>query len=168
MEIACGHGRNTELLARVALEVICTDPLQECIDKCAARFRGRSTIKPLRTSGFDLSNVKSEYATLVYSFDSMVHFEPEIVEAYVAESARVLKKNGAAFMHVSNWTGGYDHDFRTQPHWRNFMSQDLMKYFAKVNGLKIESAQVISWDESLGAQENLAKDLDCLYVLRKI
>ena len=167
VEIGCGHGSNTDRLSRLADQTICTDTSQECIEYCRTRFKGVQGVKPVLTNGYDLSAIKSASATLVYSFGSMVHSEPEVVEAYVAEAARILKANGAALFHVSNWTGGYGHDFRTQPHWRNFMSQDLMKYFAKRNGLTIEFARVVSWDESLGTEIGELNHLDCLYILKK-
>jgi hypothetical protein len=38
----------------------------------------------------------------IFSFDSLVHAEDAVLKAYVAEFAKKLRPNGAAFLHHSN------------------------------------------------------------------
>ena len=41
---------------------------------------------------------------LVFSFDSMVHANLEVHQAYIPQILRKLTKNGVAFIHHSNYT----------------------------------------------------------------
>jgi ubiquinone/menaquinone biosynthesis C-methylase UbiE len=62
-------------------------------------------------------------ATFLFCFDSMVHFDSDVVRAYLREARRVLRPGGHAFLHHSNTMAHPGGDFRAQPHWRNFMSR---------------------------------------------
>jgi hypothetical protein len=47
--------------------------------------------------------IASDSITLVYTWDSMVHFDKLIVQDYLAEIKRVLKAGSSAFLHHSNY-----------------------------------------------------------------
>ena len=91
LELACGHGRNTAQLAPISGKIIATDINNECIEACKQRFSQAENIEFLVLDGVSLAPIADETISFVYSWDSMVHFEPEVVEQYVAEFARVLK-----------------------------------------------------------------------------
>ena len=170
VEIAAGYGRNTERLASCSVHVLATDINAECIDYINRRLSGSVNISTLKVNGADLLGVPDECATLVYSFDSMVHFEPEVVESYVSDIKRVLTKGGVAFIHHSNYILGKGCDFRTQPHWRNYMSKELFGKFVASSGLTILSQNVFDWDESYmdpSAQANLLRGSDCISLFVK-
>jgi SAM-dependent methyltransferase len=148
VDLACGHGRNTARLAPLSDRVIAVDINTECVEFVRARFAGQPKVSVVKTDGASLASVNSGSATLVYCWDAMVHFEPEVVEAYVREIARVLAPGGRGFIHHSNWINGKGQDFKTQPNWRNFMSRELFANYLRDCGLQIISQDVINWDES--------------------
>lgn len=68
--------------------------------------------------GTGLVGLDTSAFTFVYTFDSMVHFDLEIVMSYIPEFARVLKPAAHAFVHHSNYTANPGGDFRQNPHWK--------------------------------------------------
>ena len=96
--------------------------------------------------------------TLVYTFDSMVHFDSDVVREYLKEFRRVLRPGGHGFCHHSNYTGSPGGDFTKSPHWRNFMSKELFAHYCAKEGLTILEQRVIDWTCS---------KLDCLSVFQK-
>ena len=74
--------------------------------------------------------------TFLYCFDSMVHFDSDVVRAYLREFRRVLRPGGTGFCHYSNYTGNPTGSYRDHPGWRNFMSVELFEHYAAKEGLK--------------------------------
>lgn len=189
IDLACGHGRNTERLAAVSGRVIALDINQECVEATQKRVAGFSNVEVRRIDGSSLEGVPDASVSLVYCWDAMVHFEHDVVALYVKEFARVLRPGGAGFIHHSNWTGGRGTDFRTQPHWRNYMSREIFRDLLQSAGLAVVSQDVIDWDESrrgraadavrrpralvaralkpLRRRHGYTLDLDCISVFRK-
>lgn len=170
LDLAVGWGRNTEMLRRICDQVIGLDINQECIDHCRKRFEGIDNVSFVKTDGTELTGIEDGSVDLMYCFDAMVHFQPEIVDAYVTEFARVLKPGGIGFIHHSNWTQALGGNFQEQPHWRNYMSSELFGYFVYREGLKMLEQRIVDWDESIvdeKGREGLVPALDCISVFTK-
>lgn len=159
VDLAMGHGRNTEYLLKVAKKMILLDVAESNLEYCKERFKDRKDIEFLLGNGTDLEGVVSDSVTLVYCFDAMVHFDPEVVYMYLFDIARVLKKGGRAFLHHSNYSDDPRVEFGMNPHARNYMARNLFKHWAMKAGLKVVSSDLIPWG---GIQ-----DLDCITVLER-
>jgi SAM-dependent methyltransferase len=157
LDLATGHGRNVPFLARLARRLILVDIQPGNIAVCRRRFGRDPRITYIVNSGYDLREVPSGQVTLLYCFDAMVHFDSDVVRAYLAEARRVLAPGGRAFLHHSNYQGG--HDWRAAPHSRAFMSQALMAHYAHKEGLSVLRQQVMDWGGEPG--------LDCLSLLER-
>src|SRR5262249_6911824 len=70
--------------------------------RCKARFSGASKITYHVTDGKSLSMLSSNSIDFVFSFDSLVHAEADVIQAYVEQLASILTPQGAAFVHHSN------------------------------------------------------------------
>jgi len=162
-DLAAGHGRNSAKLRDVAGTVVIVDINDECLDACRRRFEGDPRFRYVKTDGATLAGVADASITLVYSFDSMVHFAPEVVRSYLRECRRVLVPGGHGFCHHSNYTGNPDGDFRASPHWRNHMSRELFARYCGEAGLDVVRSDVIDW----GQPPDFYAGLDCLTVFRK-
>ncbi len=170
IDLAVGWGRNTEMLRHISDRVIGVDINQECIDHCTKRFDGVDNVDFLKTDGTELTGVADDSVDLMYCFDAMVHFQPEIVDAYVSEFARVLKPGGIGFIHHSNWTQAIGGNFQDQPHWRNYMCAEMFSYFVHREGLKMLEQRIISWDESIvdaANYDSFVDKLDCISTFTK-
>ncbi len=158
LDLAAGHGRNSAKLRRHAERIIIVDINQENIDACKKRFQGDDRFVFIRNDGVSLSRVKRGSVTFIYTFDSMVHFDSDVVRKYLREFHRVLTPGGHGFCHHSNYTGNPGGDFTKSSHWRNFMSKELFAHYCAKEGLAIVEQKVIDWTCS---------KLDCLSVFQR-
>jgi len=159
VDLAAGHGRNTTRLKDLARTLWVVDINEENIAFCRNRFRDATNIHYLRTDGTSLEGIADDSVTLLYCFDAMVHFDSEIVRAYLRECARVLAPGGRGFCHHSNFTGDPAGDLHGHGAWRSFMSQALFAHCCAKEGLHVLRARVIDW----GGHE----ELDCLTLFEK-
>jgi SAM-dependent methyltransferase len=101
IEIGSGFGRWTAFLKDHARELSLVDVSQKCLDACRERFGGGGAIRYIAGDGHSLP-VPDQNADFVFSFDSLVHAESDVMQSYVRELGRVLAPEGAAFLHHSN------------------------------------------------------------------
>lgn len=166
LELAPGHGRNTEFLRRLATSITLVDVNPNCTEACRARFGDRFEGCQFRyfvTTGDSLAMIDSESQTLVYSFDSMVHFDSIVVKAYVHEIARVLRPGGSAFLHHSNYgTVAPNSDWAHNPGNRSDMTAERMRTFASEAGLEVTFQRLSGLADGWGLE-----DLDAFSVLQR-
>lgn len=166
LDLACGHGRNSEYLRKLTKELHLVDVNQSCLDACRERFG--ETIEGTRvhyhlTDGNHLHFIADQSISLVYTWDSMVHFDKLVVKDYVQEIGRVLRPGGAAFLHHSNFGAvAPDTDWAHNHGTRSDMSAELMHKFARTARLKVVRQDLQGRKEGWGCD-----DLDCVSLLRK-
>jgi SAM-dependent methyltransferase len=159
IDLACGHGRNTAFLVPLAQRLYAMDVNEENVAFCRARFAGTPQVVPVRNNGLSFDPVADGEATAIYCFDAMVHFDSDVVRAYLVDAARVLRPNGRAFFHHSNYGGAPAGHFHQNPHIRNFMTKELFAHYAAKSGLRVVSQRAIDWAD--------APELDCLSVVMR-
>ena len=86
------------------------DMAEHCIDACRRRFASDTHISYHVNDGKSLEMVQDDSTDFVFSFDSLVHAEADVIEIYLRQLARKLTPNGVAFIHHSN-IGAYQQDF---------------------------------------------------------
>jgi ubiquinone/menaquinone biosynthesis C-methylase UbiE len=102
LEIACGYGRWTQFLRQHCDRLVGVDLSVECIDAVKARFAADERASFFLNDGKSLAMVPDDSVDFIFSFDSLVHADRDTLDAYVAQFRRVLRRNGAAFIHHSN------------------------------------------------------------------
>jgi SAM-dependent methyltransferase len=165
LELACGHGRNTEFLRRYANSIDLVDVNQTCIDACEKRFgpeKDGCVFKYHVTTGNSLP-VPDNSVTFVYTWDSMVHFDKLVVRDYVHDVFRALKSGGSAFLHHSNYGSVAPDSSWTKNHGnRSDMTAELMRDYAEGAGLKIKFQRLSGIADGWGID-----DLDCISLIAK-
>jgi SAM-dependent methyltransferase len=106
LEIAPGYGRWTQYLKDMCDRLVIVDLTERCIEGCRQRFAAADNIDYHVNDGRSLAMVEDGSIDFAFSFDSLVHAEADVLEAYVQQLARKLKPDGVAFLHHSN-TGSY-------------------------------------------------------------
>jgi ubiquinone/menaquinone biosynthesis C-methylase UbiE len=159
VDFAAGHGRNTAYLLPLSQHITIVDINQSNIDYCRTRFGMKPHLTYLTNDGVSLRGIGDNTVSFLYSFDSMVHFEPEVIEAYTHEFLRVLQPGGMGFCHHSNYSENPGRDFKENPHWRNNMSAERFAALCRAAGLEMVEQRVIDW---VGTPA-----LDCLSLFRK-
>jgi SAM-dependent methyltransferase len=102
LELAPGFGRCTAMLLRFCRRYRGVDLSAQCVDHCRSRFAAHPDAAFFANDGLSLAAVAGEVFDLVCSFDSLVHADLPVLEAYVPQVLRLLKPGGIAFLHHSN------------------------------------------------------------------
>lgn len=102
LEIAPGFGRWTKYLKDLCEDLILVDLSEQCIQTCQKRFDTCSHIKYFVNDGKSLEMIPDDSIDFVFSFDSLVHAEDDVIKAYTEQLAKKLKDDGVGFIHHSN------------------------------------------------------------------
>lgn len=162
VEIAPGFGRWTQYLQNYCDHLIGIDLAPKCIDACLQKFQPNNSLEFYVTDGKTLTNVQDKSADLVFSFDSLVHVEKDVIEAYLSEVKRVLRPSGVAFLHHSNMAEykgisdliRRDNNLRKElkesgvfdTGWRGItVSAELVESLAGSMGLSCVSQELLNW-----------------------
>lgn len=99
LEVAPGHGRFTEYIVPLAHSVTLVDLSPTCLEVCQQRFGDGPKMTYVQTDGASLPGVPDSSIDFVWSFDSFVHMELPVIDAYLGEFARVLRPGGRFTIH---------------------------------------------------------------------
>ena len=148
LESAPGFGRITNFIKEFCEELLIVDLVEKCIEACKKRFQGNSHIQYFVNDGRSLAMVPSGSIDFIFSWDSLVHAEKDVMQAYIHECRRILRPDGFGFIHHSNMGAYCNH--KNEPvknlHWRDeSMSADLFKQFCKEADLQCVSQEIIGW-----------------------
>ena len=145
LEIACGQGRHTALIPRGYRRIFALDTSVDAVEIAVKRFEAVSEITVcLSTDGKTIPQ-PDDCFTAAFSYDAMVHFEPLTMAGYLSETARVLKSGAYALFHHSYYDKNPTGEFTQSPHWRNYMTEDLLAHLASRAGLKVVETHAFPW-----------------------
>jgi SAM-dependent methyltransferase len=165
LEIAPGFGRWTHYLRGLCEHLTVVDMAEHCINACRRRFASDTHISYHVNDGKSLEMVQDDSTDFVFSFDSLVHAEADVIEIYLRQLARKLTPNGVAFIHHSN-IGAYQQDFSRMEkipatlkpaitrmgyvfdynHWRAFsMTAGLFEKYCEQHGLACTGQELVNW-----------------------
>jgi SAM-dependent methyltransferase len=167
VDLACGHGRHA---AKIISDPRIPKPSRltlldvniENIRYCKRRFAAVPMIEVQLNNGIDFSPLKNGSASAIFCWDAMVHFEFDCVISYVRDAFRVLKPNGRALFHHSNYTVPGS-NWLDNPHGRNFMSRELFAHVAMRAGFQVVDQVILNW----GTGDAHFHNLDCVSLLEK-
>ena len=168
LEIAPGFGRWTQFLLGLSDKMILVDIAEKCIEGCKKRFGNVPTISYFVNDGKSLEMVDDGSVDLIFSFDSLVHAEEDVISAYVAQFRKKLKKDGVAFIHHSNlgaystYSSIYSRIYKIPKlptllsklgvdnvaiQWRAAsMTAEKMASLCEKNGLQCVSQELLTWE----------------------
>ncbi|MBP9855489.1 MAG: class I SAM-dependent methyltransferase [Candidatus Omnitrophica bacterium] len=167
LEIAPGYGRWTHYLKDQCQQLIIVDLVEKCISSCKERFKDCPHITYHVNDGKSLAMISDNSIDFVFSFDSLVHVEEEVIREYLKQISLKLKKNGVGFIHHSNLGNYKDYLDRvkklpmkkilnklklidTETNWRAVsMTAEKFNSFAKEYGLECISQECIPWGKNL-------------------
>jgi SAM-dependent methyltransferase len=106
LELAPGFGRWTEFLLPHCETYIGIDLATRCVEACNDRFANHPDATFYVNDGSTIPMVADSSIDFAFTFDSFVHVEADTLLSYLKELNRVLKTDGVAFVHHSNY-GAY-------------------------------------------------------------
>jgi 2-polyprenyl-3-methyl-5-hydroxy-6-metoxy-1,4-benzoquinol methylase len=175
LEIAPGFGRWTHFLKAACCNLVLVDLSAKCIEACKERFAGEKHIAYHLNDGRSLAMVADCSIDFMFSFDSLVHVEKDVIQAYLEQIATKLTPDGVGFIHHSN-IGEFAKYFETLDHLprgrgllsrlqlvepgdhkrARSMTADVFLDLATKAGLKVVSQELVNW----GTQ----RTIDCISV----
>lgn len=150
LEIAPGYGRCTQFLLALCSNLQIVDLNQNCIDHCKKRFSKYTHIHYSVNNGKTLETVDDNSVDFIFSWDSLVHCEADVLDSYISEWARVLKPDGWGFIHHSN-IGAYRNSLTGKLRCENIpwravtMTAPLFKDKCRAYGLRCIRQETVNW-----------------------
>ena len=165
LEIGPGHGRITRFLQEHCRHLRLVDVTPACIEVCRKRFATSPHISFHVNDGYSLGFVPEESLDLVFSFDALVHVEEDVIDAYLAQLAGLLREDGVAFLHHSNLAAlvaaGRAPESIPNPYFRSLsMSAGRFAALAAHHRLDCVAQEIFPW----GALDQLS---DCFSVVTR-
>jgi ubiquinone/menaquinone biosynthesis C-methylase UbiE len=156
LEIAPGFGRWTAYLKELCKELLVVDLNELCIQRCKERFSFSKNIAYYVNDGKTLDMIPDKSIDFVFSFDSLVHAEDDVIEAYLTQLANKLKPDGVGCLHHSNMESyklffqrrslGISKILGFEPHWRSrSMTAKKFEQLAEKAGMQTISQEKINW-----------------------
>lgn len=102
LEIAPGYGRCTQFLQFMCKNLSIVDISERCIENCKSRFYDNKNIAYHVNDGKSLDCIDDNSIDLVFSWDSLVHAEADVIFTYLEQLSNKIKENGYGFIHHSN------------------------------------------------------------------
>ena len=102
LEIAPGFGRWTTFLTKHCDHLVLVDLSSKCIESCKQRFAYASHLSYHINDGRSLDMIENRSINFVFSFDSLVHAEADVLESYLDQLSNKLKPHGVGLIHHSN------------------------------------------------------------------
>lgn len=157
LELGCGGGKFSQRLAPLCRSLVCTDISEAMIEHTresltAKGLGGNVSYRVL--NGRDFQGIPADAVDFIFSYDVLLHVQPQNVFSYLVDARRVLREGGVFMLHQINlasdggmahflsqydgatWTRAFD-DPRRRGH-IYFMSGDQMHALANAAGLPVE------------------------------
>lgn len=148
LEIAPGAGRFTTELVRIAKQLYLLDMNEACIEMCRERFKYYENIVYLVNDGVSCEMLPGGKFDLVASFDSFVHIEREVIQAYLMQLFWKVKAGGVVWIDHSG-KGRREVGHRTD------MTAEAMGVMARDAGFEVIA-------------QHFRNEHDCISVLRSV
>jgi len=164
LEIAPGFGRWTHFLKQGCSHLTVVDLAENCIEVCRQRFATDSHITYCVNDGKSLAMIPESSIDFVFSFDSLVHAEADVMESYLHQIAKKLTPDGVGFIHHSNLGefGARSHWIENIPkklrqlltekgwlegdHWRAYsMTAKIFDEYCERAGLQCIGQELVNW-----------------------
>jgi hypothetical protein len=159
-EIASGLGRWSEFLEHYCKKLTLSDVSSESIDFLNEKYKYKDNVICFKTDGKTINN--SYTIDFLFSFDSLVHCDLDVNEAYIDEFKKKSAKNSICLIHHSN-LGAWPEDLKENKHngWRSKnVSAERINDRIKENNMNLISQELINWGGG-----HFEYFLDCITIL---
>jgi len=162
LEIGAGLGRWSTFLKYYTDELILNDISDVSIKHLKNKFDGKSNVKIIKGDGYKINDVHKNSIGFVFSFDSLVHCEIDVIKSYLESIHDILTMNGHGFIHHSNLNAcSSDLKFKRENSWRGAtVSATALQEHLRDSTLSLIQQELIDWSNSIEL-------IDCFSVIKK-
>jgi ubiquinone/menaquinone biosynthesis C-methylase UbiE len=150
LEIAPGFGRCTQFLKNFCDNLTIVDLSEKCINACKERFQDCENIEYYTNDGQSLEMIPDQSIDFVFSWDSLVHADKSVMEAYISQLPRIMKPGGFGFLHHSNYSE-YSNKLTRKFKYKNSHYRDetmdfsTFSKYSKKSGINCILQEKINW-----------------------
>jgi SAM-dependent methyltransferase len=144
LEIAPGFGRWTQFLLRQSERYYGVDLSPKCVQRCRQRFAAFDRAHFIQNDGRSLQMIPDQSIDFVFSFDSLVHAELDVLGPYCEQLVRKLSADGVAFIHHSNALAGFDPGTTAEGRARTVSSR-VVKEVVEKGGGRVLVQEEMNW-----------------------
>jgi SAM-dependent methyltransferase len=146
LEIATGYGRWTKYLIPQSARYLGIDLSLNGINHCKeifSRFKHASFVK---NDGLSLAAARDGEFDFVFSFESLVHVEADVMTDYIAQTLQKLRRSGVAFFHHSNALEFAEQISDPTPGFRaRSVSGESVRKIIETHGGRLLIQELINW-----------------------
>jgi SAM-dependent methyltransferase len=148
LELGPGYGVWTDYLRPLAERMTLVDLAPNCIEFCRERFGGANMAYHVN-DGRSLAMVEDGSIDFVFSFNSLVHADGDVMEEYVRQLGHKMRPGAWGFIHHSN-LGSYAERLPDIPapdrHWRGVdMTAERFVKACRGAGLACVLQELVPW-----------------------
>jgi SAM-dependent methyltransferase len=147
LEIGPGFGRWTQFLLPIAGNYFGVDISEKCVKACSERFAGHTHARFLQNDGQSLECMAGNSLDLVFSYDTLVHAECEVIAAYVAQIVPLLSATGVAFIHHSNMAALPEP--KNTANRSQTVSAEIFEQLVRLSGGRVLLQETIAWEQDV-------------------
>jgi SAM-dependent methyltransferase len=125
-------------------EFVGIDLSSKCIDACHQRFAGDKHAQFFVNDGHSLAAAQDDSFDLIFSFDSLVHAEHEVLASYVPQILRKLSPTEVAFLHHSNFLA-YGNSIGNEHGRAMSVAADIVADLVARSGGTLLIQEVVNW-----------------------
>ncbi|HEY4894715.1 MAG TPA: class I SAM-dependent methyltransferase, partial [Solirubrobacteraceae bacterium] len=120
VEIGCGGGRVSSLIAPLVGSLTCYDPSAEMVRLCRERLSNAANVRVEQITSGDLPNLPRSTVDLIVSVDTFVHFDLALMWRYFEVVSHAMRPGGTFIVHTAC--------LDTDDGWMSFTSQGLSAF----------------------------------------
>jgi SAM-dependent methyltransferase len=102
LELGCGGGKFSAHLRPRSRHLTCADISADMLARTKAHVGEGSDVSYLQLNGRDFGGVPDASVDLIYSYDVLLHLQPQNVFSYLLDARRILRPGGIFMIHAIN------------------------------------------------------------------
>jgi SAM-dependent methyltransferase len=115
LELGCGGGKFSAHLRPRTRRLVCADISADMLARTRAHVGDGPDVEYLQLSGRNFAGVPDRSVDVVFSYDVLLHLQPQNVFAYLLDARRILRPGGIFMLHAINLaSGGGSYHFEVQ------------------------------------------------------
>ncbi len=150
VDIACGEGYGTNILAGSALDIVGIDINKETVENASKKYRKNN----LHYKVGSVANIplKSNSVDVIVSYETIEHVDEEAQKSFLKETKRVLKQDGVLIISTPNKELYSDrYHYHNEFHIKEFYKQEFIQFIKS----SFEHLQLYNqYDEVVNVIEN--------------
>jgi SAM-dependent methyltransferase len=102
LELGCGGGKFSAHLRQRSRRLVCTDISADMLARTRAHVGEGPDVAYVQLNGRDFAGVPDRSVAFVFSYDVLLHLQPQNVFSYLLAARRILRPRGIFMLHAIN------------------------------------------------------------------